>query len=75
MYTDHDNTEFKNIETYDLKIYDENCFSCAVHFEQWIYGQRDNPDFEATIITDIRIWFVNDNGKWKMADYELFDRK
>ena len=75
MYTDHDNTEFKNIEKYDLKIYDKNCFSCAVHFEQWIYGQRDNPEFEATIITDIRIWFVNDNGKWKMADYELFDRK
>lgn len=75
MYTDHDNTEFKNIETYDLKIYDKNCFSCAVHFEQWIYGQKDNPDFETTIITDIRIWFVNDNGKWKMADYELFDRK
>lgn len=75
MYTDHDSTEFKNTEAYDLKIYDENCFSCAVHLEQWIYGQRDNPDFEASIIADIRIWFVNDNGKWKMADYELFDRK
>ena len=26
MYTDHDNTEFKNIEKYDLKIYDKNCY-------------------------------------------------
>ena len=46
FYTDHDSTKFENVEAYDLKVYGERCFSCAVYFDYWIYGQRGKPDFQ-----------------------------
>ncbi|MBE7058545.1 MAG: hypothetical protein E7387_05545 [Ruminococcaceae bacterium] len=73
-YTDHDSTKFENIEAYDLKVYGENCFSCAVYFDYWIFGQRGKPDFQQKIPTNTRIWYVNRNGTWYMADIEIFDK-
>ncbi|MFR1517876.1 MAG: hypothetical protein ACLSVG_03735 [Clostridia bacterium] len=74
-YTDHDSTSFENIEAYDLRVYGENCFSCAVYFDYWIYGQRGKPDFQTKLETNTRIWYVNTGGKWYMADIEIFERK
>lgn len=73
-YTDHDSTKFENIEAYDLKVYGENCFSCAVYFDYWIFGQRGKPDFQQKIPTNTRIWYVNRSGTWYMADIEIFDK-
>ncbi len=74
FYTDHNSTKFENVEAYDLKVYDETCFSCAVYFDYWIYGQRGDPDFEVKLETNLRLWFVVKNGQWKMVDYEIFDK-
>lgn len=73
-YTDHDSTKFENVEAYDLRVYGENCFSCAVYFDYWIYGQRGKPDFQQKLETNTRIWYVNTGGKWYMADIEIFER-
>ena len=73
-YTDHDSTAFENVEAYDLRVYGENCFSCAVYFDYWIYGQRGKPDFQQKLETNTRIWYVRTNGSWYMADIEIFDR-
>lgn len=73
-YTDHDSTAFENVEAYDLKVYGENCFSCAVYFDYWIYGQRGKPDFKQKLETNTRIWYVKTNGQWYMSDIQIFDR-
>ena len=73
-YTDHDSTKFENIEAYDLKVYGKDCFSCAVYFDYWIFGQRGKPDFQQKLETNTRIWYVNRNGTWYMSDIEIFDR-
>jgi hypothetical protein len=74
-YTDHDSTKFENIEAYDLKVYGKDCFSCAVYFDYWIFGQRGKPDFQQKLETNTRIWYVNRNGTWYMSDIEIFDRE
>lgn len=56
------------------RVYGENCFSCAVYFDYWIYGQRCKPDFQQKLETNTRIWYVRTNGSWYMADIEIFDR-
>lgn len=73
-YTDHDYTKFENVEAYDLKVYGKDCFSCAVYFDYWIFGQRGKPDFQQKLETNTRIWYVNRNGTWYMSDIEIFDR-
>ncbi|MBS5841889.1 MAG: hypothetical protein KIC77_00145 [Clostridiales bacterium] len=73
-YTDHDSTSFENVEAYELRVYGKNCFSCAVYFDYWIYGQRGKPDFQQKLETNTRIWYVNTGEKWYMADIEIFER-
>lgn len=74
-YTDHNSTKFENTEAYDLRVYGSDCFSCAVYFDYWIYGQRGKPDFKQKLETNTRIWYVNRNGTWYMSDIEIFDRE
>lgn len=74
-YTDHDSASFENVEAYDLRVYGENCFSCAVYFDYHIYGQRGNPNFHAVLNTNTRIWYVNKDGRWYMSDIEIFERE
>lgn len=74
-YTDHDSTKFENVEAYELKVYGKDCFSCAVYFDYWIFGQRGKPDFQQKLETNTRIWYVNRNGTWYMSDMEIFDRE
>ena len=74
-YTDHDSTAFENVEAYDLRVYGEDCFSCAVYFDYWIYGQRGKPDFEEKLETNTRIWYVKRGSTWYMSDIEIFERK
>lgn len=73
-YTDHDSTSFENLEAYELRTYGENCFSCAVYFDYWIFGQRGKPDFKEKLPTNTRIWYVRTEGRWMMADIEIFER-
>lgn len=48
-YTDHDSTSFENVEAYELRVYGKNCFSCAVYFDYWIYGQLWEAGFSTEI--------------------------
>lgn len=73
-YTDHDSTSFENVEAYDLRVYGEQCFSCAVYFDYWIFGQRGKPDFKQKLETNTRIWYVKSGNSWYMADLEIFER-
>lgn len=72
-YTDHDSTSFENVEAYELRTYGENCFSCAVYFDYWIFGQRGKPDFQEKLETNTRIWYVRTEGRWMMADIEILN--
>ena len=74
FYTSHNSTKFENVEAYDLKVYGGNCFSCAVYFDYWIFGQRGKPDFQQKLETNTRIWYVKKNGTWYMVDIEIFDK-
>ncbi len=75
FYTDHNSTSFENTEVYDMRTYTDNCFSCGVYFDYWIYGQRGKPDFQAKLETNTRIWYIKTDSGWKMADIEISDRR
>ena len=75
FYTDHDSTKFENVEAYDLKVYGGGrCFSCAVYFDCWIYGQRGKTGLPAEIRNKYADLVCKVGDNWYMSDIEIFDR-
>ena len=71
FYTGHKKHWFENESWSGLKVYSEKCFSCEVKFDYYIGQIKTNADFVKMLPLDIRFWFVNYQGKWYMADWEI----
>ncbi|MBR1470562.1 MAG: hypothetical protein IJ600_02835 [Lachnospiraceae bacterium] len=66
-YESHSNTHFTKEICDDYIAYGPDCFCCHVHLEKsmTIYGRR-----EVTDVTDGIYYFVQQNGRWVIADIQ-----
>lgn len=68
FYTDHIRYEFKNVEIGNLQMYADNCISCDISYDHYVY-KTEKEIF--TFPSDFTFYLVKDGGNWYIMDFVI----
>jgi len=66
-FTNHTSTKIINHKVHDFNMYSENCFSCDISFDQYVYrGETEFP-----YPSDIKLTFIKQNNVWLVGNLTI----
>jgi len=69
FYADHDKYEFLNTKTSNFKMYSDECFSCDISYDHYVYRTSHNKKYHYP--SNLTFYFLKKNDKWQVFNMNI----